>query len=156
MSTYDSFFAPNGMLNEQIAREIFEILPERGPIMVIMDKGGNFWPSNSEDFSSLNINESFLRELCAKIDDGAEPVVTQVNDCSIVAAQLATEQNNCGYVIIALPRYGPESTLINIDLIEVLLNQTNLIAKLIEKNNVLYELQMKHQSLYKQSEAALN
>ena len=156
MSTYDSFFAPNCMLNEQIAREIFEILPERGPIMVIMDKGGNFWPSNSEDFSNLNINESFLRELCAKIDDGAEPVVTQVNDCSIIAAQLAAEQTICGYVIIALPQYGPESTLINIDLIEVLLNQTNLIAKLIEKNNVLYELQMKHQSLYKQSEAALN
>jgi len=156
MSTCDSFFAPNCMLNEQIAREIFEILPERGPIMVIMDKSGNFWPSNSEDFSNLNINESFLRELCAKIDDGAEPVVTQVNDCSIIAAQLAAEQTNCGYVIIALPQYGPESTLINIDLIEVLLNQTNLIAKLIEKNNVLYELQMKHQSLYKQSEAALN
>jgi hypothetical protein len=156
MSTYDSFFAPNGMLNEQIAREIFEILPERGPIMVIMDERGNFWPSNSEEFSKMNINESFLRELCAKIDDGAEPVVTQVSDCSIIAAQLAAEQTNCGYVIIALPQYGPESTLINIDLIEVLLNQTNLIAKLIEKNNVLYELQMKHQSLYNQSEAALN
>ncbi len=97
-----------------------------------------------------------MRELCAKIDDGAEPVVTGTNDCSIIAAQLATERTNCGYVIIALPQYSPESTLINIDLIETLLNQICLIAKLIEKNNLLYELQMKQFSMYSQNEAASN
>jgi hypothetical protein len=59
-------------------------------------------------------------------------------------------------VIIALPQYSPESTLINIDLIETLLNQTGLIAKLIEKNNILCELQMKQLSLYTQSETASN
>jgi hypothetical protein len=69
---------------------------------------------------------------------------------------LATEQTNCGYVIIALPQYSPESTLINIDLIEILLNQTGLIAKLIEKNNLLHELQMKQFSLCGQCETASN
>lgn len=156
MSTYDSFFPPNGVLNEQVAREIFEILPECGPIMVIMDRDGNFWPSSSEDFSNLSIDESFLKKLCAKIDDGTEPVITQVNSCGIIATQLVAEHTNCGYVIIALPKYSPESTLANIDLIEVLLNQTNLIAKLIEKNNMLYELQMKQQSMYNQSPVTLN
>ena len=104
--------------------------------MLIMDRDGNSWPSDSEEFAKLKISESFLKELRAKIDDGAEPVVTQVNDCSIIAAQLATELSNCGYMIIALPRYSPESTLINIELIEMLLNQIGLIAKLIEKNNL--------------------
>lgn len=156
MSTYDSFLPPNGVLNEQVAREIFEILPECGPIMVIIDRDGNFWPSSSEDFSNLNIDESFLKELCAKIDDGTEPVITQVNDCGIIATQLVAEKTNCGYVIIALPKYSPESTLANIDLIEILLNQTNLIAKLIEKNDMFYELQMKQQSMYSQSPVALN
>jgi len=156
MDMYDSLFSPSHVLNEQIARQIFDILPERGPIMVILDGDRNCWPSDSEKFSGLNISDLFLSEVCTRIDDGAEPVVTQVNDCGIVAAQLATEQTNCGYVIIVLPQYSPESTLINIDLIEILLNQIGLIAKLIEKNNLLYELQMKQFSVYGQSEMASN
>ena len=156
MDMYDSLFLSSSVLNEQIARQIFEVLPERGPVIVIMDREGNCWPSDSEKFSALDIGESLLRELCAKIDDGAEPVVTQADDCSIVAGQLATERTNCGYVIIALPRYSPESTLVNIDLIEILLNQIGLIAKLIEKNNLLYELQMKQFSVYGQSEVPTN
>ncbi|UCE99418.1 MAG: hypothetical protein JSV82_09715 [Planctomycetota bacterium] len=151
MNTYDSLVSLSSMLNEQVARQVFEMLPERGPIIVIMDRDANCWPSDSEEFSKLNISESFLRELCAKIDDGAEPLITHTDDSSIVAAQLATEQTNCGYVIIALPQYSPESTMVNIDLIETLLNQTSLIAKLIEKNNLLYELQMKQSSSYEQS-----
>jgi hypothetical protein len=156
MDIGDWLFSPNCALNEQIANQIFDILPERGSIMVIMDRDGHCWSSNSEEFSKLNISESFLRELCAKIDDGAEPIVTQVNDCSIIAAQLTTERTHCGYVIIALPQYSPESTLINIDLIETLLNQTDLIAKLIEKNNLLCELQRKLLSSYTQKETSSN
>ena len=156
MDMYDSLFSQNCVLNEQIARQIFEILPEQGPVMVIMDRDGNCWPSDSESFSGLNLDESFLEELRAKIDDGAEPLVTQVNDFSIVAAQLVTEQTNCGYVIIALPQYSPESTLINVDLVEILLNQVSLIAKLIEKNTLLYELQVKQFSVYRQDAGVSN
>ncbi len=156
MDMYDSLFSPSGVLNEQIARQIFDILPEQGPIIVIMDRDGNCWPSDSEEFFKLNIGESLLRELCDKIDDGAEPIVTQANDFSIIATQLATERTNCGYVIIALPQYSPESTLANIDLIEILLNQIGLIARLIEKNNLLYELQMKQFSLYDRGEISSN
>lgn len=156
MDIYDSLFSPSCVLNEQIARQMFEVLSEQGPIMVIVDRDGHFWPSDTERFSKLNISESFLKELQAKIDDGAEPVVTQAGDCSIIAAQLATERTNCGYVIIALPQYSPESTLINIDLIETLLNQIGLIARLIEKNNLLYELQMKHFDMYSRGEIASN
>ena len=156
MDMCDSLFSPGFMLNEQIARQIFEVLPEQGPIMIIMDRDGNIWPSDSEEFAKLCISESFLKELCAKIDDGVEPVVSQVNDSSIIATQLATERNNCGYVIIALPQYNPESTMINIDLIEMSLNQVGLIAKLIDKNNLLYEVQMKHYGLCGQSEITSN
>jgi len=156
MDMYDSLFSPSCVLNEQIARQMFEVLSEQSPVMVIVDRDGHFWPSDSERFSKLNISESFLKELQVKIDDGAEPVVTQVDDCSIIAAQLATERTNCGYVLIALPQYSPESTLANIDLIETLLNQVGLIARLIEKNNLLYELQMKQLSTYSQSETGSN
>ena len=156
MDMYDPLFYPGCVLNEQIARQIFDILPEQGVVMAIMDRDGNCWPSDSQKFSELNISDSLLRELCAKIDDGTEPVVTQADDCSIIASQLATERTNCGYVIIALPQYSPESTLININLIEVLLNQLGLITNLIEKNNLLRELQMKHFSVYSQNEIVSN
>lgn len=156
MDMYDSLSSPGCVLNEQIARQVFDILGEQGPLIVIVDKDGHCWPSDSERFSKLNISESILRELSAKVDDGDEPVITQVNDCSVVAAQLATEQTNCGYVIIALPQYSPESTLVNIGLIEILLNQISLIARLIEKNNRLYELQTRQFSLYHQAEISSN
>ena len=156
MNIYNSLFSDNSVLNEQIARQIFDILPEQGPIMVITDRHGHFWPSDSDRFSKLNIGEPLLKELCDKIDDGVEPVVTQANDYSLIATQLATEQTKCGYVIIVLPRCSPESTLANIDLIEVLLSQVGLIARLIEKNNRLYEHQVKQYRAHPQTIAASN
>jgi len=124
--------------------------------MIIVDTEGRLWASDPEEFSKLSIGESFLRELCAKVDDGAEPVITQAKDASMTAAQLVTERSNCGYVIIALPQYTPESTLININLIETLLRQTALIAELIEKNSLLHELQMKLYSAYGKSKPPSN
>ena len=156
MNLNESLSSSVFMLNEQVARQVFDALPDKGPILLIMDRDGNYWPSDSERFVKLDMSEPFLREICAKIDDGAEPVVTQINDCGIVAAQLATERRNCGYVFIALPQYSPESTLINIDLIEILLSQLNLIVKLIEKNNHLYEVQMKQFRVFGQSEIVSN
>jgi len=156
MNIHEPLSSPGFVLSEQLARQVFEVLPEQGLILLIMDDEGHSWPSDPDEFAKLNISGQFLNELCAKIDDGAEPVITQINDCSIVAGQLATERTNCGYVIIALPQYSPESTLVNIDLIEMLLSQLNLIAKLIEKSNFFYEVQMKHYRICSQSDIAQN
>lgn len=156
MNAFDSLFSPDSALNEQIARQIFDVLPESGPIMIIIGKDGNYWPSDSEAFAALNISETFIKELCDKIDDGDEPVMSQHEEVSLIATQLSTEKTNCGYVIIALPQYSPESTLVNIDLIEIALNQVNLVARLIEKNAQLYELQIKNFSLYEQGQANSN
>jgi len=156
MDTYDSVFSQSHLLNEQVGRQVFEMLPEQGLIVVIVDKNGTCWPSDSEEFAKLRISEPFLKEICARVDDGAEPVVTQAHEASIVAAQLATDRTDCGYVMIALPRYSPESTLINIDLIEALLSQIALVARLLEKNTLLYELQMKHYGAYSNSKSSSN
>ncbi|MBW7991207.1 MAG: hypothetical protein FVQ84_14485 [Planctomycetes bacterium] len=156
MDIYKSVSSPGFMLTDQITQQIFEVLPERGPLIVIIDTNGDSRPSDPEEFAKLNISESFLKEICVTIDDGAEPVITNSNDCSIVAGQLATEESNYGYVFVVLPQYNPESTLLNIDLIEMLLNQIGLIAKLIEKNNFHYEVQMKQYRVCGQSEKALN
>jgi hypothetical protein len=41
MDIGDWLVSPSCALDEQIAKEIFDILPERGPIMVIMDRDGH-------------------------------------------------------------------------------------------------------------------
>ena len=133
-------------LSEQIAREVFDMLPERGPMLVIMDREGHCWPSHPEEYARLGISDTFLQDLRAKVDDGAEPVITQVGETSVTVAQLATDQTNCGYVVVVLPRYSPESTLTNIDLVETLLNQITLIARLVEKTAVLTRGHMNHYS----------
>lgn len=156
MDIYESLLSPGFVINEQLARQIFEILPENGPIIAIIDREGNTWPSDSEEFAKLGMSQSFLSELCARIDDGAEPVMTSVNDCSIIGIQLATDRHNCGHIIIGLTKYSPESTLINIDLVEIVLNQFSLIARLIEKNNYLYEVQMKQYRSCEQDTVTVN
>ena len=143
MDIYNSMFSQTFVFNEQIASQIFETIPENGPIVLIVDPEGNMWPSDSEQFHNLNISESFLKELGRKIDDGFEPLIAQENDCCIVASQLVTERNNCGYIMIALPQDTPESILANMEFLEMLMNQFSLIARLIEKNNRFYEVQAK-------------
>jgi len=153
---YDSLFSPSSLLSEQVARQIFELLPDGGPILAIIDTEGHLWPSDSDRFSELNISESFLKQLKAKIDDGSEPVVTQIEQGGIVASQLSTERTNCGYVMMILPGFSPEATMESIQLVEIILAQIGLIAKLIEKNSSLYELQMKHFSTYSGGNATSN
>jgi hypothetical protein len=108
MNTVGSVESQDCVLSEQIARQVFDILPEDGPVVVIVNKKGSCWPSNAEGFGKLGITDGFIKELCAKVDDGDEPVITQVNDFSVVVTALATERTNCGYIIIALPHYSPE------------------------------------------------
>jgi hypothetical protein len=142
MDTFGLVYSPGFALNEQIARQIFDILPEDGPMMIIVSPKGEFWPSSSETFSKLNLSDEFIKDLAAKVDDGYEPVITQVNDCSIIAASLVTDRTNCGYIILGLPTYTPESTMANLTILEILLSEIGLIAHLIEQNNLLYHRQM--------------
>ncbi|MFA5554569.1 MAG: hypothetical protein WCZ89_03605 [Phycisphaerae bacterium] len=147
MNMFDTFFSPNSRLNDQIARQVFDSLPENGPIMLIAGRDGNFWPSDSQALVDMRIDDSVLQQLWSKIDDGAEPIITQNNECIIAASALATDNTNCGYIALVLPKHQPEAALANSDLIEIVMNQINLIAKLIEKNTKLYELQMRQQPL---------
>ena len=156
---FEAMFSPTCRLNEQVARQVFDILPEGGPVMLIADREGNCWPSDSEAFADLKINEPVLLELWSKIDDGVEPVVTQLDDCVVTAAELATENTKCGYVALFLPGKQPDAAVANTELLEIVVNQVNLVAKLIEKNTKLYELQLRHQpgtTDYVHSEIAAN
>jgi hypothetical protein len=156
MDTCDTMFSATHLLIEQIAHLVFDVLPERGPVLIVMDRDGSYWPSNPEEFAKLNLSDALLRDLRAKVDDGAEPVLTQVGDVSVTIAQLATDRTNCGYVVVALPRHSPENTLTNIDLVEALVNQITLIARLVEKSRMLTQSHVNHYAAYSASDAVSN
>lgn len=156
MDTCAATFSGTHLLNEQIAHQVFDALPERGPVVVIMDRDGTHWSSNPEEFAKLSLDEALLRDLRAKVDDGAEPVLTQVGDVSVTIAQLCTDRTNCGYVVIALSRHSPESILANVDLVEAMLSQITLIARLIEKSSMLTKSHVNHYAAYSLSGATSN
>ncbi len=156
MDIYQSLFSSAAMLNEQLAEEIFDAVPEDGPIILIMDKAGNTLQSDTESFTGLNIGESFLTELRTRVDDGVEPAIAQVQQCSVIASQLAGERGRYGYIFLVIPQNTIESTLTNINLIEMLLNQVRLIVGLHEKNQQLYENRMKHYLSLENYQAASN
>ena len=154
MNIYDSLFSSNAtMLCEQVARQMHEIVPEDGLFVVILDNEDNYWCTDEARFAQFFSDPRQLALLCSRIDDGGDPVISQIDDCGVVATELTAEDTSCGYVVVVLPQYTPESTLATIDLIELALNQASLIAGLIDKNNRLHHMELKHfsRSLGKQS-----
>ncbi len=141
MDVYDAIASAHGPLNEQIARNVFDALPEPGPIVTVMDRGGHCWSSNPPEFAKLRLSPTLLADLRAKVDDGAEPAFTNSQDTSLAMAQLPTENTQCGYLLVALPRCGSELTQTQVDLIESLLNQIAQVACLTEHNHILKERQ---------------
>lgn len=156
MDTCATTFSATHLLNEQIAHHVFDVLPEHGPLVIFLDRDGACWPSHPEEFAKLNLSAALWRELQAKVDDGAEPVITQVGDASVTITQLSTDRTHCGYVAVAWPRHGPESMLAHIDLVEALLNQITLIARLVEKSSLLARSHVSHYAACSTSAVAWN
>ena len=155
MDTYDAMFSASYVLNERIARQVFEVLPERAPVVAIIDRQGNCWPSDSEAFARVNLDEAVLHDLRAKVDDGMEPAVVQLGNVSVTAMQLATEQTNCGYVVVALFRSDPKAPA-EADLLETLLSQITLVARLIEAHSLLTQARTEPYSAYRASASLVN
>jgi len=146
MSIYESLFSSPMLLNEQIAREVFATMPDGELLVVICDEKGNYWASDQSRFSKLFSDRQELERICTTIMDGCDPVIHDLDNCTIVATQLDAERTNCGCLFLVLPAYTRQSTLANMEVIELLLSQLNLVARLIEKNNQLHQMQLKYLS----------
>ena len=144
MSIYESLLSSPMMLNEQIAREVFEVMPDGELLVVICDEKGNYWASDQSRFAKVITDQKELERICTTIMDGCDPVIHDLDNCTIVATQLDTERTNCGCLFLILPAYTRQSTLANMEVIELLLSQLNLVARLIDKNNQLHRLQLKY------------
>lgn len=147
MDIYDSLISSNSSLNEQIAEEIFSIMPDEELFLAILDGQGGCWASDQEEFTKIFTDNEQIQRICASVADGGDPVISRMDDYSIVSAQLEAGETNCGYLIFALDKYTSEATFTSMNLIEFIASQINLIAKLIEKNNRLQHVQLKQLSV---------
>ena len=146
MDMFDSLFSFSSMLNEQVSKELCGIYADQSTVFVILDDEGNHWTSDEDTYSRIFSEQPVIDDLRTKIADGYEPVVSQIDDSCIVASQLGTDDVHCGYIFMILPGYTADTTLANMDMIELMINQVLLIAGLIDKNNKLHHLYLKQQS----------
>ncbi|MBN1360924.1 MAG: hypothetical protein JW993_10045 [Sedimentisphaerales bacterium] len=156
MEMYDAMFSASFALNERIASAVFEVLPECAPLVAIVDRDGNCWPSDSEAFEKLNLSETLLSDLRAQVDDGVEPATAQVGDAAVTMVQLSTEHTNCGYLVLAIGRAGSDSIPAGLGAIETIVALIALAARLVEKESLLGEAQIKCYSVYGTAQAPAN
>jgi len=146
MKIYDDLFSASDMFCEQIGRQILDTIGEDGPVVAILDDKGRWWSSDEQRFYRIAGRDELFDVFCRQIGDGCEPFVGSIDGWEVVGAQLRTERMHAAYVLIGLPGYERESIVANLPIIEMLLNQINLIASLIDKNNQLHLGQLKHLS----------
>lgn len=139
---YDSLFTSNYMLNEQIANELFRVMPQEGVVVAIIDDQENCWPSDQDRFCEF-FNSIQFDQVFARIADGDEPVIAESPNGTAITTQLTVGDINCGYLTVALENKTPEEVLVNMDIVELILNQVALIGFLINKNNQLHHEQLK-------------
>ncbi len=155
MDMYDAMFSAGYVLCERIARQVFEALPDNGPILAIMDRNGNCWASDSDAFDRLRPGDVVLGDLWAKVDDGFEPATAPIEGGVVVTAQLAAEHVNCGYLVLILPNESRQ-TEGQTNLVEALFGQVGLVARLIEASTLSGDAQVKRYSVYGTHDAPVN
>jgi hypothetical protein len=156
MDTYELDCLSPGVLNQQIASVVFSCLPEDGPLAVILDGQGQYWPSDAVRYSTIFSKVNCLDGIIARLDDGADHVITDIHGTTVVAYQLATNDVHCGYIVFALEGYTQESAVENIDLIDTILAMMNLVGGLIEKANKAQALHMKNLNYSRYTEVSYN
>lgn len=144
------------MLNQQIASVIFSCLPEDGPLAVILDGRGESWPSDAHKYSQIFSQGHGLDGIIARIDDGQDHVVGEINGTAIVAGELSTKYGHNGYIIFALDGYTQETAVKNIALVETILSLMSLVGGLIQKANKMQARQMKNLNYTMHSEPCFN
>lgn len=155
MDMYDAMFSAGYILCERVARQVFDVLGENGPVLAMMDRNGNCWASDPEAFDRWHPGDTVLGDLWARVDDGFELASTPTQSGTVVTAQLATEHTTCGYLVLILPD-ETQPTDDRMALVEALFGQIGLVARLVEASTLISDTQMKCYSAYGTNGAPAN
>jgi hypothetical protein len=146
-SIYKDMFGSSHLLAEQIRGHLFNLIGPEGLMLVIIDTDRRLQSSHPGRVGFLlGENERLVEEICNRLDDGEDPLVIKVKGGCVAACQLGTERVHCGYLLVYLEGYAPETVGANMSLVEMILAQAQLVCELVEKNNQLHHLKLLHLS----------
>lgn len=124
------------MIIEQIAKLVFEKFPD-DIVLAILGRDGSLIANKPEIFRQVFPVNNLLNELCARVDDGHEPLISQVDGHLVAASGLSTDTGSIGYAVMLMPNDSPEKSIECHDFIEIILEQFSLIAALVDLNQQL-------------------
>lgn len=143
------------MTINKIAQVVFDSFANTDIVLAILNRNGSYVSNKIEVFEQVFSEGKLLEELRRKIDDGHEPLITQIGEFLVAASALSADFNSMGYVIMLLPastssegsghssekspEYLDSTGSRQVELIEIILEQFSLIAGLIEQNQQLIE-----------------
>ena len=114
---------------ERVAQDLFDIMPEEGVDLLFVDRQGNRWSNRPDAPFGAKGDESLIHSLIVRIDDGDDPAVVQIGDVCVVASQLSRDHKQWGHVMVVLPKRSVDTANLNLDLADLVLRQTNLLAQ---------------------------
>lgn len=131
MDLFDELFCGSCGYHSDLAECLFETLGEDGIWMAVLDGRGNSFSSRAERFMELFGTGEKLQQICERLADGVDPLMTNVGDVTVVGTCLHAPAGSCAYMIMVLDSYSPESALINAGLVELTVNQAHTISHLL-------------------------
>ncbi len=136
---YKDIFDASDLLIEQVRGHLFGLLGPEGPTLAIAGKDRQLKTNHPSRAGLLMADEGrLLVSLCDRIDDGEDPLVVKVKGGCIAVCGLGTERDQCGYLMVVLEGYTPDTAGANMPLIEMMFAQAQLVCELVEKNNQLH------------------
>ena len=125
------------MIINRIASMVFDSFEGTDFIVAILGRTGSYVASKLDVFESVFADQRILDELCRRIDDGHEPLITHIDSYLLAASALTSGFDNIGYVVILLPVDTSEKSIDCLDFLEIILNQCSLLAGLVDQNQQL-------------------
>jgi len=123
------------MTINQIAQSVFGSFADTDIVLTILNHNGSYVSNKLDIFERVFSDQRLLDELCRRVDDGQEPLFSQIDSYFIAASGLSSGFEGIGYAVMLLPAESFKS----VDFVEVILGQFSTIAGLIEENQQLRE-----------------
>ena len=132
MNTCENVFSSESYLMQEVANRLRGCFDSSEIDMLLFDASGNLQAGNTEILGGLGANQQLFKNICSRIDDGDEPIVSQIDGVGIVASGISGRNASLGYVFILLPGYSPERTIGSLDFLEIIISQVSMNVETIE------------------------
>ncbi|OQA03942.1 MAG: hypothetical protein BWY69_00169 [Planctomycetes bacterium ADurb.Bin401] len=102
-----------------------ESFEESEIILAIVDREGCYVSSQIDKFEEVFSDPQMIDEICVKIDDGCEPLTTEMQGYFAAGAAI----DSVGYSILLVPGYTPDKMAAYSDFAEIVMSQIGMLAE---------------------------